>query len=345
MAWQSERLAELYEANERSLVRYVYSQLTRRGYQNTAAWQHAEDITQGLWVRVAREGDTQPLLSGEPLTDDAARAILFNKAKQEITSYAYRRSIGDIAVDTDDPVTCNRLCPLLPSGCALVELPTYLAKMVDALPEQERAALLLMLDGLDPRTMAEHLACADSTAERLASAAVVMLQIDNPELSREPVALETLPRWEREALAGLSPARREALLRLESSARQVVLLKHQGLSVREIVQRLGMAWDEVAAAARCVAPTPRATKKGAKGSRRLANSKFNQVANALRQDIKAMRPGDRLPRRTDLMARFEVGSRTIDNAWAVLRREGLIQANGVYGYTVTRTQGDMGRAA
>ncbi|TSB24033.1 GntR family transcriptional regulator [Streptomyces benahoarensis] len=58
-----------------------------------------------------------------------------------------------------------------------------------------------------------------------------------------------------------------------------------------------------------------------------------------------MRPGDRLPRRVELMERFGVGSRTIDNAWALLRGEGLIESNGLYGYTVTRSQNDMDQAA
>ncbi|MEY9990697.1 DNA-directed RNA polymerase specialized sigma24 family protein [Streptomyces sp. V4I8] len=342
-AEQSERLASLYEAYERLMVRYVYSQLTRRGYHGAGAWERAEDIAQGLWLRVAREGAAQPLLSGEALTEDSTRAILFSKAKQEVAGYVSSRAAGEIAVDMDDPVTCNRLCPLMPSGCALVELPAYLAAMVDALPEQERAALLLMLDGLDPRSMAEHLDCADSTAERLASAAVLMLQIDNPELSREPVALESLPEWERRALAALSPERRAALLRLEVTTRQALLLKHEGLGKREIAKRLGLGYDAVATVARCAPASPFGKKTKSTGRR--ANSKFAQIADALREDIKTMQPGDRLPRRMDLMERFGVGSRTIDNAWAVLRGEGLIQANGVYGYTVTRTQGDMEQAA
>ncbi|MBJ6643914.1 hypothetical protein DD630_22790 [Streptomyces sp. BSE7F] len=191
--------------------------------------------------------------------------------------------------------------------------------------------------------MAEHLGCGDTAAVLRARAAVLRLQIDNPELSREPVALASLPEWERRALSELSPARREALLRLESSERQALLLKEQGLSKREISERLGLSHDAVAAVIRCVS-TPRAARKPRATGRR-ANSKFAQVADALREDIKAMRPGDRLPRRVDLMARFAVGSRTIDNAWAVLRGEGLIESNGLYGYSVTRNQDDMEQAA
>ncbi|MEV8562231.1 sigma factor-like helix-turn-helix DNA-binding protein [Streptomyces sp. NPDC051917] len=343
-AEQSDRLASLYEAYGTRLVRYAYSQLGKWGVSGTAAWTLAEDITQIMWVEVARWGGTSPLLSGEkPSEDFSPRALLHHNVKQHVIYHMCGKAAGDLPVDFGDPVTCKWLCPMMPSGCALVELPAYLATMVDALPEQERAALLLMLDGLDPRSMAEHLDCADSTAERLAGAAVLMLQIDNPELSHEPVALESLPKWEQRALSELSPERRAALLRLESVTRQALLLKHQGVSKGEIAKRLGLGYDAVAAILRCAPASPFASKS--KTTDRRANSKFAQVADALREDIKAMRPGDRLPRRVDLMERFGVGSRTIDNAWAVLRGEGLIVANGVYGYTVARSQDDMEQAA
>ncbi|MFE7902902.1 sigma factor-like helix-turn-helix DNA-binding protein [Streptomyces sp. NPDC057424] len=340
-AAQSDRLASLYEAYGHRLVRYAYSQLRTWGHTGSDAWTLAEDITQGMWVRVAREGGRGPVLSEDPAESPAG--LLFYRVKQEIIHHHRLFSSGEMAVDFGDPVTCNWLCPLMTSGCALVELPAYLAKMVDALPEQERAALLLMLDGLDPRSMAEHLDCADSTAERLANAAVLMLQIDNPELSREPVALESLAEWERRALSKLGAERRAALLRLESVTRQTLLLRQQGLSKKEISRRLGLGYDAVAIAVRCAPASPFSSKSKSTGRR--ANSKFAQVADALREDIKAMQPGDRLPRRVELMERFGVGSRTIDNAWAVLRGEGLIESNGIYGYTVTRTQGDMERAA
>ncbi|MFJ5595370.1 sigma factor-like helix-turn-helix DNA-binding protein [Streptomyces noursei] len=347
-AEQSDQLASLYEEYGQRMVRYAYSQITSRGPQGSAAWTLAEDISQKVWMQVAREGGKGALLGGEPLTADSPRALLFWSVKQAVSSHFWRRSSGEQLVDWADPVTCNKLCPLMPSGCAMVELPAYLAEMVDELPEEEREALLLMLDGLDPRVMAERLGCSASTAERRANAAVVLLQIDHPELSGEPVALESLPNWEQRALAELHPARREALLRLESVTRQALLLKHLGLGKEEIGKRLGLSCDVTASVTRCVsalrAPgAPTAPKR--RVGRRRAPSKFAQVADALREDIRSLRPGDRLPTRKELMGRFGVGSRTIDNAWAVLRGEGLIEPNGIYGYTVARSQTDMEQAA
>lgn len=340
-AEQSDRLASLYEECGARLVRYALSLLTRYGRKGAGARALAEDIAQSMWVQVAREGARGPL--GE---DESPVGLLFYRVRVETLGYVSGRAASEIPVDLEDPVACRGLCPLLPSGCALVELPDYLSKMVDALPEQERAALLLMLDGLTPRSMAEHLGCGDSTAVRLADAAVLLLQIDNPELSsREPVTLESLPKWEQRALLELGPERRAALLRLESVPRQAMLLKHQGAANREIRERLDLSYDAVLTLVRCVpAQGGRAASK-AKSPGRRPKSKFAQIADALRSDIKGMQPGDRLPRRLDLMERFGVGSRTVDNAWAVLRAEGLIEANGVYGYTVARVQGDLGQAA
>nr|WP_251076658.1 GntR family transcriptional regulator [Streptomyces benahoarensis] len=340
-AEQSDRLATLYEEYGRRLVGYAYSQLQGRGHIGSGAWKLAEDVTQEMWVQLARDGGRCPLLGDE--SEEYGAGLLFHRVKQAISHHFHLFSSDETSMDFDDPVICNWLCPLMPGQCALVELPAYLAKMVDALPEQERAALLLMLDGLDPRSMAEQLGCGDTTAVRLANAAVLMLQIDNPELTREPVAPESLPEWEQRALSELTAERRAALLRLEPVARQALLLKHQGLGRREIVKRLGLTYDTVGALFRCAPASPYGPK--AKTTGRRPNSKFSQVAEALRKDIKTMRPGDRLPRRVELMERFGVGSRTIDNAWALLRGEGLIESNGLYGYTVTRSQNDMDQAA
>ncbi|MFE6906994.1 winged helix-turn-helix domain-containing protein [Streptomyces erythrochromogenes] len=56
-----------------------------------------------------------------------------------------------------------------------------------------------------------------------------------------------------------------------------------------------------------------------------------QVADALRQDIKRMKPGEKLPSQRELIARFGFASQTIQNGLAALRAEGLIVSAGNLG--------------
>jgi DNA-binding GntR family transcriptional regulator len=56
-----------------------------------------------------------------------------------------------------------------------------------------------------------------------------------------------------------------------------------------------------------------------------------QVADALREDIKGMKPGDKLPSQRDLSKRFGYAGQTIQNGLAILRAEGLIVSAGNLG--------------
>ncbi|MFF0729927.1 GntR family transcriptional regulator [Streptomyces sp. NPDC004134] len=56
-----------------------------------------------------------------------------------------------------------------------------------------------------------------------------------------------------------------------------------------------------------------------------------QVADALREDIKSMKPGDKLPSQRELMERFGFASQTIQNGLAALRAEGAIVSAGNLG--------------
>lgn len=340
-AAQSARLAELYEAHAGSVVRFAQSRLRSDGrvVGRLASGDRslAEDIAQNVWLGMARSG-ASGYLDSESEGIDAARGLLFYRVKNEVATYLNVSRNTERVVDWSDPATCNVYCPLATEQCALVELPGYLAEMVAGLPEAEREALLMKLDGLHPSLMAEHLECSDATAARLVEAAVLLLKLDNPSLSG-PAALDgDLESWERKALASLSKVKREALMRLEADSRRILLLKAQGLSVRDIAKRLGVTWDKAAGAARCVSvllppagkrPSPRKT-----GVRR-KESKASRLAQTLRHEVARMQPGERLPRRIELKARYGVSTSTVDDAWAILRREGLIESNGVQGYRVT----------
>ncbi|WP_206325982.1 MULTISPECIES: winged helix-turn-helix domain-containing protein [unclassified Streptomyces] len=56
-----------------------------------------------------------------------------------------------------------------------------------------------------------------------------------------------------------------------------------------------------------------------------------QVADALREDIKRMKPGDKLPSQRELIDRFGFASQTIQNGLAMLRSEGLVVSAGNLG--------------
>ncbi|MEV7865283.1 winged helix-turn-helix domain-containing protein [Streptomyces sp. NPDC088124] len=60
-----------------------------------------------------------------------------------------------------------------------------------------------------------------------------------------------------------------------------------------------------------------------------------QVADALRDDIKKMKPGEKLPTQRELMDRFGYASQTIQNGLAALRTEGLIVSAGNLGNFVS----------
>ncbi|MFB6855097.1 winged helix-turn-helix domain-containing protein [Streptomyces sp. NPDC056341] len=63
--------------------------------------------------------------------------------------------------------------------------------------------------------------------------------------------------------------------------------------------------------------------------------KAAQVADALREDIKRMKAGDRLPSQRELIERFGYASQTIQNGLAALRAEGLIVSAGNLGNFVS----------
>jgi DNA-binding GntR family transcriptional regulator len=64
-------------------------------------------------------------------------------------------------------------------------------------------------------------------------------------------------------------------------------------------------------------------------------SKAAQVADALREDIKHMKPGDRLPSQRELIERFGFAGQTIQNGLAALRAEGVIISAGNLGNFVS----------
>ncbi|WP_328632818.1 GntR family transcriptional regulator [Streptomyces sp. NBC_00356] len=329
---QSERLGSLYETYGRRMVAYAYRKLRGFGRSNDAAWMLAEDIAQSMWVELARRDQDRQFLNQE-LPEDEVRPVLFVRVKQQISAHFKLHSSSESPVDWTDDVTCNKLCPLMPGGCALAELPAYLAEMVDTLPERERAALLIRVDGTPMRQVGDRLGCGEATARRLVETAVLLLQLDNPQLCGPETSLESLPGWERRALAELSAAKRTALLGMDETARRSLLLLSTGMSLENVTKRLGVTKQPVMNAGRCLSVLRQAGSWDAPHEKK---SKAQLIADALRDELATMQPGERLPSKLELMNRFDCGAGTVQGAMNALRSQGLIDSTRGRGFFVTR---------
>ncbi|MDT0378550.1 GntR family transcriptional regulator [Streptomyces sp. DSM 42041] len=341
---QSERLAVLYEKFGTRLVGYARRKLTGYGWGFAAAESLAEDIAQEAWIEVSRTG-AKDLLRPDVLSDNETRGMLFARVKTQIGRHFGRSRSHERPVDWSDPVTCNVLCPLMSEPCPLTAPSASLLRLVDALPERERAALLLRLDGCPMKVLGEHLECDATTGRRLVDTALLRLQLCHAEAAREPVALATLPAWQREGLAKLPDAQREALLRVDDLPRQVLLLHlGEGLHGNEIAARLGVPRDAIKSSYICAvalknpgaAPSTTARKKG---------EAARALAEVLRGEVAELAPGERVPAERVLMARLRCSSKTVRTAMKTLRDEGLVTSRGSQGMYRSTTGGDLAVAA
>lgn len=238
-AEQSARLGALYEEYGARLVQYACRKLMNRGVESCAAADLAPDIAQEAWVDLARTG-AKDLLGDKVFSEDETRWILFARVKTRILAHYKRSKSHEMPIDWEDPSNRKALSTLLPDTSAAPSLSGFLAPMVDRLPEPQREALLGHLDGLSQEKIGFRLGCPGATAQRLVDQAVLLLQIDNPELSNGPVSVASLPAWQRRALSTLSEVQRAVLLRLDSLHRQILLLGlTENLGVRPVSARLG----------------------------------------------------------------------------------------------------------
>ncbi|MGW0560891.1 GntR family transcriptional regulator [Streptomyces sp. NPDC003016] len=67
-----------------------------------------------------------------------------------------------------------------------------------------------------------------------------------------------------------------------------------------------------------------------------------QVADALREEVKKMKPGERLPTQRELSDRFGFAGQTIQNGLAILRAEGVIESAGNLGNFVSGGEAKKG---
>ncbi|MFE5141007.1 sigma factor-like helix-turn-helix DNA-binding protein [Streptomyces fagopyri] len=250
-AEQSERLGELFAQYNEVLVPYARRKLmTWRGLSLSQASSLAEDIAQETWVKVARTGAADVLLPG--LTRDAILPMLYVRLQSRIIAHFQLARSTEAPVDWEDPLTRKTLCPLVPEQCAMAELPAYVRQMLAKLPDSEREALTLALDGLPNEPIGEHLGCALSSAYRLVASAVLMLKMANPSLAGPAVDAQSLPPWQREALDRMDEVRRTVLLRLDDDVRSVLLLLAQGVTCTQAAERTGLPVGQVKVVSRCL---------------------------------------------------------------------------------------------
>ncbi|MFC9611797.1 sigma-70 family RNA polymerase sigma factor [Streptomyces sp. NPDC056938] len=342
---QSERLGVLFERYSSALVSYARRRLTGYGFSFAAAETLAEDIAQEAWIEVSRTG-AKDLLRPEPLSNNETRAILYARVKTQIGKHFRRSSSYERPVDFGDPITCHVLCPLVDEQCPLAEPSESLLRLVADLPEREREALLLNLDGCPNSVVGERLGCSMTTGRRLVDTAVLRLQLCCKEVAREPVAVESLPAWQREALATLDDKQRDALLRIDDFPRQVLLLHlSSGLDANGIAARLNIERMAIRAAYGCVTSLKKPEKAAARGIFREKGGAARDLAKTLRSEVETLKPGEKAPAERALSTRFHCSARTARAALKELCAEGLLVSRGSQGLFRATAARDLAAAA
>ncbi|MFI1095002.1 RNA polymerase sigma factor [Streptomyces sp. NPDC020917] len=237
---QSARLGELYEEYGDRLVQYACRKLLNLGLTRGSAVELAEDIAQEAWVEVARTGKKDLLNHRRKFTADETRMVLFARVKSRITAHFKLFRSREMAMDWEDPANRGELAGLMPDTSALPAFAGYLAPMVAELPERQREALLLHTDGLTREQIGDRMGCNRMTADRLITQALLLIKINNPELTNEPVPVQSLPAGQREMLSGLSVAQQAVLLRLDDLPRRALLLAlSEDLDNQSVAARMG----------------------------------------------------------------------------------------------------------
>lgn len=344
---QSQRLAVLFDRYSGVLVGYARRKLVGYGFSIAAADSLAEDITQEAWVEVSRTG-AKDLLRPESPSDNETRAILYARVKTQLGKYFKRSSSYERPMDFSDPITCYVLAPTVEEQqqCPLAEPSEALLRLVASLPEREREALLLRLDGCPSTLLGEHLGCSMTTGRRLPDTALLRLQLCHSGVAREPVAPESLPAWQLEALATLDDEQRQALLRIDDLPRQVLLLHlSEGLDSKEIADRLGVSRMQIQGMYTCLTSLKAPEESASRGIFREKGGASRALAETLRSEVEGLKPGERVPAERALKARFHCSAHTVRAAMRQLCAEGLVTSRGSQGLFRSMAAGDLTVAA
>ncbi|WP_409471191.1 sigma factor-like helix-turn-helix DNA-binding protein [Streptomyces sp. HC307] len=222
----------------------------------------------------------------------------------------------------------------------LAERSEELLRLLADLPDREREALLMRLDGCSKSVVASRLGCSLHTGDRLFETALLRVQMCHPEMAREPVVVESLPAWQRGALATLDDTRRQALLSIGDLPRQVLLMHlAEGLDSKQIAARLGVDRWAIMGAYSAASSLKVAGQVTMRGTFREKGAAARALAETLRGEVEALKPGERVPAERDLAPRFQCSAKTVRAAMNILRAEGLvtmIRPYGLFRGTATR---------
>lgn len=234
-AGESARMGELYARHCEWMRRMAWNRLTRNGVTVGEAWALADDLAMNAWMRVARK--RQGLLT-EELDELTERRYLATAVKSAIGDhYALRRSHEtphDFAAPEYEDVMAP---PMIQPGQE--ELSPRCRELLADLSPELREVMVELCYGLSQRAMADLLGINIAVVNRLVKRAVATLRGDDPDEKPEPdrtppVALESLPEEQREALAELT-----------EHARMVLLLRLAGVSYTAIAERVDRSISSV----------------------------------------------------------------------------------------------------
>lgn len=220
-AEQSARLAELAGTWHRRMVAAARARLTTRGTPADQAHHLAEDLVQEVWAEVARRARRDgELLGPARLSPDEEARHLFCQVRLAVCHWSRSGQRAEEPTDLEAPGWQALAAPGL-AETGQGGLTDRCEQLLAPLDARLRTAMVERIYGVPLARIGELLGVTETTAARLVRRAVDRLQArpghhpepqPQPPAPAEPVALETLPADQREALAAMPETVRVALL-------------------------------------------------------------------------------------------------------------------------------------
>ncbi|MGW2545939.1 RNA polymerase sigma factor, partial [Kitasatospora sp. NPDC001574] len=144
-----DRLDALFRLHGRRLVGFI------TGLVNDSDRPLAEDLAQEVWIQAGRA------VHGLRLPDERAFSWLAVVARHTVGQHYRRKGSHEIAMDWSDPVAVRSLDANTAPADEPADLPGLYRPIIEALPDEQRTALMLRLDGLSYRAAAARTGLSD----------------------------------------------------------------------------------------------------------------------------------------------------------------------------------------